>query len=56
MLSNAYLVAKLRFDTAENEPAKILQNSVKFQQILAFPAFLAGAATVAVVAYEAPLR
>ena len=26
MLSNAYFVAKFRFDTAENEPAKILQN------------------------------
>ena len=26
MLSNAYFLAKLRFDTAENEPAKKLQN------------------------------
>ena len=26
MLSNAYFVAKFRFDTAENEPAKNLQN------------------------------
>ena len=26
MLSNAYLLAKCRFDTAENEPAKNLQN------------------------------
>ena len=26
MLSNAYLLAKFRFDTAENEPAKNLQN------------------------------
>ena len=26
MLSNAYLIAKFRFDTAENEPAKQLQN------------------------------
>ena len=25
MLSNAYFVAKFRFDTAENEPAKNLQ-------------------------------
>ena len=25
MLSNAYFLAKIRFDTAENEPAKILQ-------------------------------
>ena len=28
MLSNAYFLAKFRFDTAENEPAKILQNFV----------------------------
>ena len=26
MLSNAYFLAKFRFDTAENEPAKKLQN------------------------------
>ena len=26
MLSNAYLLAKFRFDTAKNEPAKNLQN------------------------------
>ena len=26
MLSNAYFLAKIRFDTAENEPAKNLQN------------------------------
>ena len=26
MLSNAYFLAKFRFDTAENEPAKNLQN------------------------------
>ena len=26
MLSNAYFLAKFRFDTAANEPAKILQN------------------------------
>ena len=26
MLSNAYFLAKFRFDTAENEPAKSLQN------------------------------
>ena len=30
MLSNAYFLAKFRFDTAENEPAKNLQNFVKF--------------------------
>jgi len=31
MLSNAYFLAKFRFDTAENEPAKNLQNIAKFQ-------------------------
>ena len=30
MLSNAYFVAKFGFDTAENEPAKNLQNFAKF--------------------------
>ena len=29
MLSNAYFVAKFRFDTAENKPAKNLQNFAK---------------------------
>ena len=29
MLSNAYFIAKFRFDTAENEPAKNLQNFAK---------------------------
>ena len=29
MLSNAYFLAKFRFDTAENEPAENLQNFVK---------------------------
>ena len=29
MLSNAYFLAKFRFDTAENEPAKNLQNLLK---------------------------
>ena len=29
MLSNAYFLAKFRFDTAENEPAKNLQNFSK---------------------------
>ena len=29
MLSNAYFLAKFRFDTAENEPAKNLQSFVK---------------------------
>ena len=30
MLSNAYFLAKFRFDTAENEPAKILQKFANF--------------------------
>ena len=30
MLSNAYFLAKFRFDTAENEPAKNLQKFAKF--------------------------
>ena len=34
MLSNAYFLAKFRFDTAENEPAKNLQNFAKFCKIL----------------------
>ena len=34
MLSNAYFLAKFRFDTAENEPAKNLQ---KFANFLNFP-------------------
>ena len=38
MLSNAYFLAKFRFDTAENEPAKNLQNFANF------PNFAPGAA------------
>ena len=30
MLSNAYFLAKFRFDTAENEPAKNLQKNANF--------------------------
>ena len=30
MLSNAYFLAKIRFDTAENEPAKKFQNFANF--------------------------
>ena len=30
MLSNAYFLAKFRFDTAENEPAQNLQNFANF--------------------------
>ena len=33
MLSNAYFLAKFRFDTAENEPAKILQNFANFANL-----------------------
>ena len=35
MLSNAYFLAKFRFDTAENEPAKNLQNFAKFAKVRA---------------------
>ena len=35
MLSNAYFLAKFRFDTAENEPAKNLQNFG--EKLLIFP-------------------
>ena len=34
MLSNAYFVAKFRFDTAENEPAKNLQKFTNVVKIL----------------------
>ena len=34
MLSNAYFLAKFRFDTAENEPAKNLQNFARILLIL----------------------
>ena len=39
MLSNAYFLAKFRFDTAENEAAKNLQNFAKFANF-ADPNFL----------------
>ena len=39
MLSNAYFLAKFRFDTAENEPAKNLHNFAK--KIANFPNFAA---------------
>ena len=35
MLSNAYFPAKFRFDTAENEPAKNLQNFRKMHNVQA---------------------
>ena len=37
MLSNAYFLAKFRFDTAENEPAKNLQNFANFPNFAAGP-------------------
>ena len=63
MLSNADFLAKFRFDTAENEPAKNLQN-FKFanfpnfanpnpNQVLARPAAVAAAVPAAVPAYRA---
>ena len=36
MLSNAYFLAKFRFDTAENEPAKNLQKFAKICKICQF--------------------
>ena len=36
MLSNAYFLAKFRFDTAENEPAKNLQKFCNFFLQIAF--------------------
>ena len=40
MLSNAYFLAKIRFDTAENEPAKNLQKKFKkFLKIANFANF-----------------
>ena len=36
MLSNAYFLAKFRFDTAENEPAKNLQKISKNSKIYQF--------------------
>ena len=37
MLSSAYFLAKFRFDTAENEPAKNLQNVANFSHALQTP-------------------
>ena len=50
MLSNAYFLAKIRFDTAENEPAKHVQNLQK--TIAKFATF---AAQVTVFGMNAPL-
>ena len=51
MLSNAYFLAKFRFDTAENEPAKNLQ---KFAKKIANFANSARGAAVRVVRIDAP--
>ena len=42
MLSNAYFLAKFRFDTAENEPAKNLQKFAKFANFANIGAALRG--------------
>ena len=44
MLSNAYFLEKFRFGTAENEPAKNLQNMCKFCQYVGPTSSGAGAA------------
>ena len=41
MLSNAYFLAKFRFDTAENEPAKNLQKFDKIKNLLILMIFSA---------------
>ena len=46
MLSNAYFLAKFRFDTAENEPAKNLQNFAK-KMLMLIPAPAAAGASAA---------
>ena len=38
MLSNAYFLAKFRFDTAENEPAQNFQELANFSNLLEPPA------------------
>ena len=43
MLSNAYFLAKFRFDTAENEPAKKLQNFANFATLVDLQAQATGA-------------
>ena len=50
MLSNAYFLAKIRFDTAENEPAKNLQHFANFPNFANFhpcPCRSVGAAATA---------
>ena len=43
MLSNAYFLAKFRFDTAANEPAKNLQNVANIQILPILPILLGDA-------------
>ena len=49
MLSNAYFPAKFRFDTAENEPAKNLQNFRKMHLILRAKGLTRGARRLALL-------
>ena len=61
MLSNAYFLAKFRFDTAENEPAKNLQNFRKmhFRKIhfsMSFFSIFLSAPQVATSGLEAAVR
>ena len=52
MLSNAYFLAKFRFDTAENEPAKNLQKFAKFANFAARRRVLAPLRRALLVACE----
>ena len=54
MLSNAYLLAKFRFDTAENEPAKNLHNFANFPNFAL--AALGGGAAPGQRASQGPTR
>ena len=42
MLSNAYILVKFRFDTAENEPAKNLHMFANFARAVPRPRFARG--------------
>ena len=56
MLSNAYFLAKFRFDTAENEPAKNLQNFAKKNANFANPNPLMHRVSASPGAHGAALR